>query len=175
MSSWCVYILITEDGRFTYCGASIDFAHRFRQHCGHIKGGARLTNNLVKAGHTWRPLVVITGFCNQTEALQMELCQKKRMASFRNSQMTKTLKSILSTVTDYKHQRIKTLAQSLLIPCWTPKASISDRKLLKIYWYKDTDIPEFWEQMIPEHLKPYCQLPWVNSNFVIPSPILDLD
>jgi len=65
-SRWILYILISQDGSRTYCGITTDFVHRFRQHLGLIKGGARYTK--IKKGVTkegelaWNPVCLVSGW-----------------------------------------------------------------------------------------------------------------
>jgi structure-specific endonuclease subunit SLX1 len=67
MSSWCVYLLVSLDGRRTYVGASNDPDRRLKQHNGEKSGGARST-----AGVAWRRAALVSGFCDKIEALQFE-------------------------------------------------------------------------------------------------------
>lgn len=156
---------MTTDWRYSYCGATKDFANRFRQHCAIIKGGAKYTTNLVKAGFTWRPLVVITGFNNQREALQMELCQKGKMDKYRIANLCADGKTTMKLLKAVKHKRIKVLAQTLLLKNWTSNSIDSDQVELRMYWYDETDIPIEWTLIMPDRLKENCHFSWTESPF----------
>lgn len=68
---WFVYLLVAEDGA-TYVGATVDLAHRLRQHNGQIGGGARATHVRVARGQTWRRHCYVSGFPDNHAALQFE-------------------------------------------------------------------------------------------------------
>jgi len=72
MSSWVCYCLLREDSGATYIGATIDMAHRIRQHNCEIKGGAKFTSAAVKNGHTWILLCTVGRFPDMQTALQFE-------------------------------------------------------------------------------------------------------
>jgi predicted GIY-YIG superfamily endonuclease len=65
-SRWTLYILISQNEQRTYCGITTDFIHRFRQHLGLIKGGARYTK--IRKGITdekdlsWSPVCLVSGW-----------------------------------------------------------------------------------------------------------------
>lgn len=161
---WSVYILVTTDHKYSYCGATNDFNKRFRQHCGDIAGGARFTNNVVKSGHSWRPLVVITGFENQRAALQMELCQKQKMDRYRHTHLPPAAKAAIKLISDFKHRRIKILTQTLWLEKWTSNAIPSDLVNLRIYWYDLQDMPVEWKARLPIHIKDHCSYDWSVFN-----------
>jgi len=57
----------------TYVGASVDLAHRLRQHNGELVGGARYT-----AKHRpWRVVACATGFATWRDALRFEWAWKR--------------------------------------------------------------------------------------------------
>lgn len=177
MASWSVYVLVTTsaDGddlikkqhEYSYCGATLDFKRRLRQHSGELVGGAKYTTNLVAAGYKWRPLFVVTGLQTQRQALQLEMCQKQKLASFRSRSLTTDTKKRIAMVTSGYHKRIKVLAESLLIPQWTSQtdATATADLPLSIYWYNTTDCPTDWAQLIPLHWQAKCRLPW--SSFAL--------
>jgi len=72
MSSWVCYCLAREDSGATYIGATIDMAHRIRQHNCEIKGGAKYTSSAVKCGHTWTLVCTVGRFPDMQTALQFE-------------------------------------------------------------------------------------------------------
>ena len=65
--SWCVYLLVSLDGRRTYVGATNDPDRRLQQHNGEKSGGAKST-----AGGAWRRGALVTGFVDKVEALKFE-------------------------------------------------------------------------------------------------------
>ncbi len=69
---WSVYLLITNDEKATYVGATVDPERRLRQHNGLIKGGARSTTACAAAGRTWKHVAVIGHFPDNHAALQFE-------------------------------------------------------------------------------------------------------
>ncbi len=69
---WSVYLLITNDEKATYVGATVDPDRRLRQHNGIIKGGARCTTAVAAAGRTWKHVCVIGHFPDNHAALQFE-------------------------------------------------------------------------------------------------------
>jgi len=74
---WRVYLLEQQAPRAprtprAYIGATVDVAHRVRQHNGDIAGGARRTTRASGAGATWRLVAVARGFGSQHEALSFE-------------------------------------------------------------------------------------------------------
>jgi structure-specific endonuclease subunit SLX1 len=70
-TSWHCYLLVCRDSAKTYIGATVDPDRRLRQHNGALVGGARAT-----AGNTWDRAVLVSGFPNQTAALQFEWAWK---------------------------------------------------------------------------------------------------
>jgi len=67
------YCLQSEVGRRTYVGASVDVAHRLRQHNGQLSGGAKATCT----GRPYKLAIVVSGFDSWREALQFEWRWKK--------------------------------------------------------------------------------------------------
>jgi len=61
------YCIQSIDGSRTYIGATNNFEKRIKQHNRIISGGAKST-----AGHTWKPLIHITGFVNRNQLLRFE-------------------------------------------------------------------------------------------------------
>ncbi|AUF82199.1 GIY-YIG nuclease superfamily protein [Tetraselmis virus 1] len=62
-----VYVIKDSIGR-TYIGKTNDLERRLRQHNKEIVGGARATAN----GSDWKPVMVLSGFDTDSEALQAE-------------------------------------------------------------------------------------------------------
>jgi len=71
-STWVCYCLAREDSGATYIGATINMAHRIRQHNGEIKGGAHYTTSALAKGHSWNIVCTVGPFPNSTAALQFE-------------------------------------------------------------------------------------------------------
>jgi hypothetical protein len=65
-SRWILYILISQNEKRTYCGITINFVHRFRQHLGLIKGGALYTKICKGVSNeqdlSWRPVCLVSGW-----------------------------------------------------------------------------------------------------------------
>jgi predicted GIY-YIG superfamily endonuclease len=66
-SKWFCYLLLSDDNKRTYVGATVDPDRRLRQHNGEIAGGASATR-----GRTWRRVCFVEGFPSEREALQFE-------------------------------------------------------------------------------------------------------
>lgn len=67
-----VYFLVTTRTRSVYVGATIDLAHRFRQHCCELVGGAKITHRAVDRGETWSMNRYVSGFPTWNVALKFE-------------------------------------------------------------------------------------------------------
>jgi len=65
--AWFCYLLLSEDNKRTYVGATVDPDRRLRQHNGELVGGARATR-----GGVWRRVCCIEGFPTEGAALQFE-------------------------------------------------------------------------------------------------------
>ena len=76
--SYSNYIILfnnIENGlKRTYNGMTNNIERRFRQHNGELVGGARATTNVKKKypGTDWKPIVIITGFGDKSEAMKAE-------------------------------------------------------------------------------------------------------
>ncbi len=70
---YLVYLLRCDNR--TYIGMTNDFFHRWRQHIGEIKGGAKYTS---KMGKDWYPICIIDGFKTKKEACQCEWRWKRK-------------------------------------------------------------------------------------------------
>tara|TARA_B100001559_G_C16049260_1_gene416149 strand:+ start:142 stop:528 length:387 start_codon:yes stop_codon:yes gene_type:complete len=64
---YLVYLLKCENK--TYIGMTNDFLHRWRQHIGELKGGAKYTS---RNGKDWYPICIVDGFQTKQEACQCE-------------------------------------------------------------------------------------------------------
>ena len=65
---YLVYILKSEDNKKSYIGMTNDFFKRWMQHNKIIKGGAKYTSKY----NNWKPVCIIDGFKNKSEAMQCE-------------------------------------------------------------------------------------------------------
>ena len=70
---YLVYLLRCDNR--TYIGMTNDFLHRWRQHIGELKGGAKYTS---KMGKDWYPICIIDGFKTKKEACQCEWRWKRK-------------------------------------------------------------------------------------------------
>ena len=68
-NTYCCYILMTVDGCASYCGSTNNLSRRLRQHNQEIQGGARYTK---RRRGLWKPLIVVHGFANRSQALSFE-------------------------------------------------------------------------------------------------------
>lgn len=67
---YCCYLIVSHDEKASYCGTTNNFTRRLRQHNCEIAGGARYTTRCHQGG--WKPLFVIWGFANRSQALSFE-------------------------------------------------------------------------------------------------------
>ena len=70
---WHCYLLVSDDGKRTYIGATVDPNRRLQQHNGEKAGGAKATH-----GRHWRRHTLVSGFPDSTAALQFEWAWKFR-------------------------------------------------------------------------------------------------
>jgi len=77
---YLVYILTCETNNKTYVGMTNDFFHRWRQHNGEIKGGAKYTSRF---GNEWNPILIIDGFETMKEAMQCEWKVKRQRGKYK--------------------------------------------------------------------------------------------
>lgn len=112
-----LYVIRADRANRTYVGITRDFKRRLRQHNGELKGGARATR-----GHSWAPVVLVTGFREDRDARQLEwrLHQRKGRSRRRDR--------ILA--------RIEDLARALSMERWTKTAPAMKtlRKQLVLHW-----------------------------------------
>ena len=74
-STWCIYLLASQDLTKTYCGATNNFINRYRKHLQFLKGGAVSTKRkgiLDLNKLSWYPICIVSNCLNQKEALQIE-------------------------------------------------------------------------------------------------------
>jgi len=104
MSSWVCYCLLREDSGATYIGATIDMAHRIRQHNCEIKGGAKFTSSAVKNGHTWTLLCTVGRFPDMQTALQFEWMWKHvtRTKYMRHPVILRRVKAVIDLINSDK-------------------------------------------------------------------------
>lgn len=62
-----VYLLLSEDERRSYVGATVDVERRLKQHNRQLSGGAKYTAN-----GTWKRVCYLSGFEDWTAVLQFE-------------------------------------------------------------------------------------------------------
>ena len=73
---YLVYVLRCDNK--SYVGMTNDFFHRWRQHNGEIKGGARYTTKFRNPEKEWYPICIIDGFDTMKEAMQCEWRVKRQ-------------------------------------------------------------------------------------------------
>jgi structure-specific endonuclease subunit SLX1 len=127
MSSNFYVYLLESTSHATYVGATVNLAHRLRQHNGELKGGARATTMKVNKGETWRRVCYVEGFPTWPEALKFEWAWK-----FYSRKLSKKLYPL--------HRRKQALENLMALERSTSKAiAYSD-------W--ETPIHVVWEQVI---------------------------
>jgi predicted GIY-YIG superfamily endonuclease len=70
---WHCYLLVSDDNKQTYIGATVDPDRRVQQHNGQKAGGAKRTK-----GRQWSRAVLVSGFPDERAALQFEWAWKFR-------------------------------------------------------------------------------------------------
>jgi predicted GIY-YIG superfamily endonuclease len=68
---WHCYLLVSDDNKQTYIGATVDPDRRVQQHNGQKAGGAKRTK-----GRQWSRAVLVSGFPDERAALQFEWAWK---------------------------------------------------------------------------------------------------
>lgn len=109
--SYKVYIITCEN--LYYIGMTNNFERRILQHNSILSGGAKFT----KKKHDWKPICIIDGFINKSEAMQCEWAFKNR----RNNNH----KGILG--------RIQHLNELLIKNIWTSKSPHINHQHLTIF------------------------------------------
>ncbi len=72
ITSFFVYLLVSDRTGKTYVGATVDLDHRLRQHNRLLKGGAKYTTRAVERGESWSRVCHVAGFPTWQAALQFE-------------------------------------------------------------------------------------------------------
>lgn len=114
---YLVYLLKCENR--TYIGMTNDFFHRWRQHIGEIKGGAKYTS---KMGKDWYPICIIDGFKSKKEACQCEWRWKRKKGDIK---------------------RVKYINDMIQSGKWTKNSPLIEEQNLRIY--VDNDYKKYIE------------------------------
>ncbi len=114
---YLVYLLKCENR--TYIGMTNDFFHRWRQHIGEIKGGAKYTS---KMGKDWYPICIIDGFKTKKEACQCEWRWKRKKGDIK---------------------RVKYINDMIQSGKWTKNSPLIEEQNLRIY--VDNDYKKYIE------------------------------
>ncbi len=124
--SYVYLLLATPLRQATYVGATVDLAHRLRQHNKEIKGGAVATGIRVAKGDTWIRAAHVSGFPDWQAALQFE---------WRWKQLTRKLPAKMKPL----ERRMNALKQLLALERPTTKAKAYSDWVLKpeIVWGDD--------------------------------------
>jgi predicted GIY-YIG superfamily endonuclease len=110
-SEWKVYCIQYNNGEKTYCGATVNFERRIRQHNCEIVGGAKYTSAAVNSGTSdWSPVFLVHGFPNRVAALQFEWALKKQSLKEKGSRIDRRIRALHSL---FKKDRV-TLNADLL-------------------------------------------------------------
>ena len=144
---YLVYIL--KSGNYSYVGMTNDFFHRFRQHNGDLKGGARYTSKR----DNWYPVCIIDGFTDMKSAMQCEW-RLKHFAIGHGS--VRGVKGKLKYLSKYLYQEniIKGIPEKRK---WTTKCekSIYDQNLT---FYLDDDYLSYFNEF--PHQYTHKELYW---------------
>ena len=70
--AWWLYVLVSQDGRRTYVGITVDLPRRLAQHNGERPGGARAT----RAGRPWRVGQTFGPYADRSEVSRAERALK---------------------------------------------------------------------------------------------------
>ena len=92
-SKWFCYLLVSQDNKRTYVGATIDPDRRLRQHNGEISGGASATR-----GNQWSRICCVEGFPNEGAALQFEWKWKNATKSMKQRHPVERRKAALEYI-----------------------------------------------------------------------------
>lgn len=124
--SYVYLLLATPLRQATYVGATVDLAHRLRQHNKEIKGGAVATGIRVAKGDTWIRAAHVSGFPDWQAALQFE---------WRWKQLSRKLPAKMKPL----ERRMNALKQLLALERPTTKAKAYSEWVLKpeIIWGDD--------------------------------------
>lgn len=137
---WYVYILKSLSFNLsTYVGKTNDLERRLRQHNGDLKcGGAKRT----KRNRPWVYFCYISGFPNETSALQFEWRMHHPPSESynrrRNRSKTKNkIKNKNSIILKGIPRRVKNLRDVLSLNKWTSNSPLSSSIILKIHWKEE--------------------------------------
>ena len=131
---WCVYLLLSDNKKRTYFGASNNPEKRLRAHNGELVGGAKAT----KLGRPWKHVCIISGL-DKISALQLEWRLKKKISKKTNK---------LVRYSGLKN-RIKNIYDVLNLKQWTSNSKPANTIQLKLKWiipdYKlnDETLPDY--------------------------------
>ena len=87
---WHCYLLVSDDNKQTYIGATVDPDRRVQQHNGQKAGGAKRTK-----GRQWSRAVLVSGFPDERAALQFEWAWKFYSKKQTGSPLRKRMKALL--------------------------------------------------------------------------------
>lgn len=104
---WFCYLLVSQDNKRTYVGATIDPDRRLRQHNGEITGGASATR-----GNVWRRICCVEGFPSEGAALQFEWRWKNITKSMRQKTSLARRKAALTQLLDLDKPTAKAVPYS---------------------------------------------------------------
>lgn len=125
---WYVYILQSlhpNHKNLTYIGKTNDLNRRLRQHNGDISDGKNWTGT--RKGQPWKIVGYITGFNNETEALQLEW--RLHHPFNRNDKKNMKIKGLVGM-----KKRIRDMKHVLQLDQWTRSSpKISDLQLY-VFW-----------------------------------------
>lgn len=113
-SQWKVYCIQYNNGEKTYCGATVNFQRRIRQHNCEIVGGAKYTSAAVNAGTSeWAPVFLVHGFPNRVAALQFEWALKKQSLKEKGSRIDRRIRAL-----DSLFKKVRVTANADLLENW---------------------------------------------------------
>ena len=116
----CVYLIEDTTSRRCYIGATLDPAHRLRQHNRELVGGAQRT-----ARGTWRFVVIVHGLETWRHALQLEWAFKRRCTRTRGWSRAKRLEALTWVLAQTRWTRqapLRTDLKSLWVEHLLPRA-----------------------------------------------------
>lgn len=94
INNWHCYLLLSEDNKRTYVGATINPDRRLRQHNCEISGGAKATK-----GSKWNRVCYVEGFPDQCSALQFEWKWKYLSKKQKGSALERRKKALAELLT----------------------------------------------------------------------------
>ena len=136
MNDWNVYLLVSENLKRTYIGATNNPERRLKCHNGLLSGGAKAT----KRGRPWNIICVISGF-DKISALQFEWRLKKRRSKRTNK---------LVSFSGLKN-KIKNVYDVLRLEKWTSKSRHANEVPLILNWYESKY--KLLNEILPDYIK----------------------